>query len=435
MLYLIFYFSLIEGAYINYFYPNQLVHVLKDILIAYAYVLVIARGLVREALRRLGSLLLPIAIYAAIYVLHLFNPEQSDFLVGLVGLRVAIFYVPLVLVALVSFDDEEQVWRFVRYCLFLTVPVCGYGIYQYFGGETHIASLGPGYVKRGVAILQGGGTTGYSFRTLSTFTYSSSFSVFVLLMMPFAWVAIVAMRSRLWRMMVVGVVLLLYAAQISSGGRQALIFTVLAMLATEVYNKRAFLPRFAAPVVIVLGLAVGFFVMGQEKLGRYETILDLEQVKWRYETYFVANNLDAIAASPWGNGSGTASTAARHVGSVRFQRTETAVSKLAYEVGIPGLLAYLWVLAAVLRRGSRNLRGLRSPRMHLFGRAFMGIALLTFLTSFNGWPLDLPPLNALFWVFAGIALCAPFFELAPSPGSEHAGTTGALRPGPQPSTA
>jgi hypothetical protein len=434
MLYLIFYFSLIEGAYINYFYPNQLVHVLKDILIAYAYVLVIARGLVAKALHRLGPLLLPIAIFFAIYILHLFNPELGDWVVGLVGLRVAIFYIPLVMVALVAFEDEEQIWRFVRYCLLLAVPVCLYGIYQYFGGSAHIASLGPGYVERGVAILQGAGTTSYSFRTLATFTYSSSFSIFILVMVPIAWVSIGATRLRAWRAFSIATVLLLYASQISSGGRQALVFTASAMLVTEVYTKRRFLPRLAAPIVIAVGLLLGFFLFGQEKLDRYETILDVEQVKWRYETYFVANNLDAIAASPWGHGSGAASTAARHVGTIRFGRTETAVSKLAYEVGIPGLIAYFWMLGAVVRRSVRSLRGLASYRMLLFNRAFLAIALTTLVTSLNGWPLDLPPANALFWIFGGIALGAPYLESEAAPSLAETLSTAGLAQRPHPST-
>lgn len=412
MLYLIFYFSLIEGTYINYFYPRQAPLVLKDMLVFWTYGLLIAQGQLRTAVRRLGSAALPMGLFGGIYILHVFNPELNSLLVGAVGLRVAIFYIPLALVALVAFQTEDQLWRFMRFCVWLTIPVCLYGIYQYFGGGAHIAALGPGYVKRGVALLYGGGTAGHTFRTLATFTYSSSFSMFILLMVPLVWVSVGAQLQRRWREIALVCVLLLFAAQISSGGRQALIFTAMAMMLTELFEKRRMLPRIGAPIVVGLGLALGFFIFGQEKISRYETILDVEQVKWRYETYFVNNNLLALENSPLGNGSGSASAAARHVASASklFTQTETAFSKLAYEVGIPGLVAYLWMLLSVIFGARRALRSVTAPRLRLYGRGFMGIAIMTFLTSFNGWPLDVPPANALFWVFAGAALLLPHLQ-------------------------
>ena len=51
MLYLLFYFSLIEGAYINYFYPQQAPLVVKDILVLWTYGLLIAQGQLRTAVR------------------------------------------------------------------------------------------------------------------------------------------------------------------------------------------------------------------------------------------------------------------------------------------------------------------------------------------------------------------------------------------------
>ena len=179
------------------------------------------------------------------------------------------------------------------------------------------------------------------------------------------------------------------------------------MLLTELYEKRKLLTRIGAPLAVGLGVILGFFIFGQEKISRYETILDVEQVKWRYETYFVNNNLLALESSPLGNGSGSASAAARHVAAAKFTQTETAFSKLAYEVGIPGLAAYLWMLIAVLLHARRALRAVTASRLRMYGRGFMGIAIMTFLTSFNGWPLDVPPANALFWVFAGMALLLP----------------------------
>ena len=49
--------------------------------------------------------------------------------------------------------------------------------------------------------------------------------------------------------------------------------------------------------------------------------------------------------------------------------------------------------------------------MILYGRGFLALAIMTFATSFNGWPLDVPPNNALFWMFGGVALA--MHHLAP----------------------
>lgn len=419
MLYLLFFFSLIEGAFINYFYPRQAPLILKDLLVVWSYGLLIAQGKLRPAIARLGPPAVPIGIFCAIYLLHVFNPELNSLLVGLVGIRVAVFYIPLVFVALVAFDNEEEVWRFIRFSLVLTALVCIYGVFQYFGGATHVAALGPGYVKRGVALLSGVGASGHTFRTLSTFTYSSSFSVFIMVMIPFSWIAYRAALTKRWRWVALATVLLLLAAQISSGGRQALVFTAMCLLLTEVFYQQSLLSRLTGPVMIGAGLLLGFFIFGQEKLSRFESILDVEQVRWRYETYFVRHNLFALETSPLGSGSGAASVAARHVGGTRFVATETAFSKLAYEVGIPGLLAYFWMLGSIIRRARHVLRTARSRRMVLYGRGFVALGIMTFATSFNGWPLDVPPANALFWIFGGIAVAtpvlAPSFEPEPEP--------------------
>jgi len=291
--------------------------------------------------------------------------------------------------------------------LVLAIPVCLYGLYQDFAGADHIASLGRGYVERGVAILFGGGTSGYIFRTLSTFTYSSSFSIFILCMAPFAWFAF---RSRVllrWRWLGLASLVLLLAAQISSGGRQALVFTVLTVILSGAFTERGFARKVAAPVAAAAGILLGFFFLGESKLARYETVLDMEQVRWRYETYFVRHNLEAIEQSPLGHGSGVASTAARHVGGVRFRATETAISRLAWEVGLPGILAYLWALVSLLRRVRQVTRETLDRELLLMSHAFFALGLVVFATSFNGWPLDVPPLNGFFWMLAGMVLLAP----------------------------
>jgi hypothetical protein len=415
LLFLLFFFSLIEGVYINYFYPSQIPLLLKDALVGYTYLLFVVQGHLRGSVSKTGALLVPIAIYIGIYVLQVFNPGLSNPLVGLVGLRVAVFYIPLILVAQAAFREPREVVDFVKFALLLTAPVCLYSIYQYFSGAAHIASLGPGYVKRGVAILHGGGVGGvYTFRTLATFTYSSSFSIFIMLMAPFAWNLFRANEPQRWRYLALGTLLLLVIAQLTTGGRQALIFTVLTVLLAEGFRKRKVLTRLAAAGAIGLGILLGFFLLGEAKLARYETVLDLAQVKWRYETYFIGHNLTALRASPLGGGSGSASAAARHVKGLQVMATETAFSKIVYETGIPGVVAFLWMLGALLLRSRRIIRNLKDPSLLWFSRAFSAVAVITFLTSFNGWPLDVPPMNALFWALGGMLLASPALAAANS---------------------
>lgn len=424
--YLLFFFSLIEGAYINYFYPSRIVLLLKDFLVAYMYVLLVAQGYLRGSLRRTGALVIPIVVYASIYTVHVFNPHLNNVLVGLVGLRVAIFYIPLILVGQAAFTRREEMWSFLRFAVLLTIPVCIYGLYQHFGGPAHIASLGPGYAARGVASLMGAGENEvYSLRTLSTFTYSSSFSIFVVLMAPFAWILFRGDSQRRWQVTALVGLLTLFAAQISSGGRQALVFTAMGVLLTEILHGRGLVRKVVAPMVVGLGILVGFFVLGSEKISRFETIFDMQQVRWRWETYFIEHNLRAIEASPLGNGSGAASTAARHVGAIKFAATETALSKTVYEVGIPGFLAYCWILLALLRRTWRARRGGGDRRLALFARAFFALGVIVFATSFSGWPLDLPPMNALFWAMGGLVFSPAYLaarRAAPTPISSPATT-------------
>jgi hypothetical protein len=416
LVYLLFALSLVEGAYINYFFPSQLPLFLKDGLVGYMYLLFLAQGHLRPTMRQLGALAVPLLAYGLIYVAHLFNPELDNLLVGLVGLRVALFYIPLLLVGRVAFDDREQVLRFFRYAVALTVAVCAYGVFQYFGGATHVGSLGPGYVRRGVAILHGGGAGDhYSFRTLATFTYSSSFSIFVQLMMPFVYVFLWMNLSKKWRAIIIAATVLLLMGQLSSGGRQALIFTLLGVVLTEVFSGQRQRKLVAALSVLAVALVTGFIVFGKGAVARYETIFDYQQVRSRYQSYLIDHNLEAIERSPLGHGAGVAATAARHVGGLKFFMTETFVSKTVYEVGLPGLAAFLWAMIALWRRHRHAARYIHDPDLARIGHAQIGLASIVLLTSLNGWPLDVPPLNALFWLFAGIALALPALGRATEP--------------------
>src|SRR5262249_13765183 len=149
-----------------------------------------------------------------------------------------------------------------------------------------------------------------------------SFSIFIMLMAPFAWNLFRSRESVRWRYFALGTLLLLAVAQITTGGRQALIFPALTALLAEGFLKSKVLTRLAAGAALGFAIAVGFLLLGEAKLARYETVLDLEQVRWRYETYFIGHNLTALQLSPLGGGSGSASAAARHVKALPVQATE-----------------------------------------------------------------------------------------------------------------
>jgi O-antigen ligase len=80
---------------------------------------------------------------------------------------------------------------------------------------------------------------------------------------------------------------------------------------------------------------------------------------------------------------------------------ENYYAKVAYELGLPGLVLVATLFAWIIWSGWRVTRQ-AGDELRPCAAALTAFAACIALNSFKGWQLDLDPINVYFWVFAGI---------------------------------
>jgi len=170
----------LEGAVRKWLLPEhqQLVYLAKDALLLAVYVGFIAD---RRHVRRVTippSIQLPLVLCMAWGALEIFNPKLPAVLVGLFGWKAYFWYAPLLWVVPAAFRDLEDLEKFLRRYLQLTLPVVALGLVQFrapadsplnryaWGGEEGF---------RGIATFGEAGAA----RVTGTFSYITGFSTFL----------------------------------------------------------------------------------------------------------------------------------------------------------------------------------------------------------------------------------------------------------------
>ena len=125
---------------------------------------------------------------------------------------------------------------------------------------------------------------------------------------------------------------------------------------------------------------------------------------------FIAEQFNSVARDNLGllgNGLGRATNAARIFGKTRL--IETFYPKLLYEIGYPGLLAFLGVVTTLSWVTFKGWRSLYDRNLRQYAMSFW---LFILFISYNTYyyPLDVDPVNVYYWFLAGVTLKLPNFE-------------------------
>jgi len=122
----------IEGALRRWAFPQarDLIYFFKDFILIGGYIGFANRP--RPFVDRypfIKELALVVAVFCC---LQAFNPSLGSPIVGLIGIRSYLLYIPLIWVIPHLFDSWEDLRDFLRKYLLLLIPVCILGVVQYF---------------------------------------------------------------------------------------------------------------------------------------------------------------------------------------------------------------------------------------------------------------------------------------------------------------
>jgi len=367
----------------------------------------------RERLPHLPtSVTLSLLALGLVVIAQMANPGVPNILTALIGAKVWLFYIPLYLLAYSLVTSSRDLWHLFRLLIVLAILPCAVGIAEYVLAQSlgYAATMNAIYGASAAQATQeytsfqiGGGILS---RIPSTFTFITQYFGFTLAMLVPCYVSWRSDPSIRWRKFARWVLLLVTVASFLSGARAAFVFVPL-LLAFMYGLDRGFTGALRAALYICVSLSAMLSLARMTAKGMFEHVSEL------FLNYAVGPAYGglylAITSMPLGSGTGTNTGPARYafIRPEFYLAIENYYAKAVYELGIPGLLVVLAVLAALVRLGLRNRRRLIGSPLRVPACALLAFILTMALNSFKGWLLDLDPINVYFWVFAGVLARLP----------------------------
>ncbi len=252
----IFFILVFEGALRKWVVPgaNEWIYFLKDLVILGAYLnfFFLSRTSTRWFFK--GTTINILISLIAVWCLYqAFNPSLGSPLIGLLGMKFYLFYLPLMWMIPSLFQSELELYKFLRSHLLLLIPVGILGVVQFFSPSSSPINV---YVAQEVEAVTFAGTD--FARITGPFSYIGGYSVYLLvcfgLLIPFLSIK----QSRWWRWLLICELLLVTVNSCMTGSRSVVMGSVLflvgylaAQVLTQPGTTLRLLNRFLLPAIIV----------------------------------------------------------------------------------------------------------------------------------------------------------------------------------------
>ena len=403
-------------------YPNTAPAALaKDFL----FVLPAYCGFLLQAMMRRQSIAVPgapvawMAVLAGIVLVQVFNPNLPNLLVGLVGLKLWLLYIPLFFLGYHLVSTKRQLFFILGLISIPAIVPAAIGILQavlHAGGQSDLVYNA--YGESASASTQGLYGTHYEGggvlrRVASTFPFMTQYYLYCASMVA----AIHAWRSGLPGGMGAGrtaglaLWLTLVVAALLSGSRGAFLTVPLLLALLWLLSGRR------GPALLSLTAGLGALAAVVAILGaNLDAVLNLGlEIGSIHVTYGPWDTIPKILEmSPLGFGAGTASPAARYilesestVGAVRLLNLESFMSATLADLGVPGVVAVAGLLGALLLRALKDHLRLTDPALKAVSAALIALCIWVVVYSLTASYLFSDPVNVYFWLFLGLAARLP----------------------------
>jgi hypothetical protein len=344
--------------------------------LAFLIVLATANGL--GAFRRRTELSVGVIVLSALVVVAALNPLQPSLSAGAVSL---IFFAPLVAFWIGRILSDDTFRRILWLYALLALPVAVYGMVQVLAG---FPSWDASWVAHsGYDSLQVLGAV----RPFSTFSSSAEYAMFLEVAI-LAWLLVGRRRSRALALVApVG----LFAALVYTSSRGPILSLALAGGLLLAAWKR--LPGFGALALAVVFVGIVPLLASQvlpsssssqaglvqHQLQGLANPFDPSKSTALLHVRLMFNGMKRAFSDPAGGGLSQVTIAAQKYGGTQTGG-ETDPSNAATAMGLPGLLAYLWVLVLGLGAAYR----FASRRRDAIALAALGVLMATFPQWLNG---------------------------------------------------
>lgn len=359
----------------------------------------------REKNRISVFFILLVSTLTLLAIVQLFNPYLENLLVGLIGLKVWLFYIPLVFITVSLLKSREDLVSLFRFMVVIGWIPCIVGISTWIASMTfgHTVTMEALYGPAAKAASQNLVTfmDGVFFRIPSTFTYVAQYFGFTLAMIVPAYGLMMLEKSRGWRRFSAYSLFLFSVACLMSGSRGAFVFVPLFLLIVLMLNGKlisilklsCLIPLFAPVLLLYIGI---------DTLSLFNLVTELLTV---YATEIVVEGfVDSLANAPLGLGTGMNTGASRYAfdDQLSFNAFENYYAKAVYEFGFLGLITVLGIFSCIILKGFKVLFGLQDRGLRGCCAVVVAFLITMVFHSLKGWQIDMVPINTYFWVFTGV---------------------------------
>jgi hypothetical protein len=416
--------TVLEGAIRKWVVNDVTVFLLKDFLLIGVYAAVLPK-LSRRELRRPWWLVVPLGLLLILaLVLSMRSPSYTT---ALIGLRSYSIYVPLLWVAPAIVDRERRARALLVLILALGIFESALAIAQALAGPGELNKLVSGAVA-GVLVVGG---IPY-LRPTGTFMQVGNLSSYLV------FVALAAFATLAWRrdpreVVTAVVALLMVGGAIVYSAARTLLVSMLLIILVAVFG--AFAARRSRRIVsvgaaaVTVGVVLGVFMVpwlnahahifssgggtsisGDRVhdsqaaggfLGRAADVGADRGGLWRGRVRpgFVVIGHQGLV----GHGTGTMTLGLEYAAGSGALGAETSYAKAASELGLPGLVMFVWFVGALLLLALRGFWSAAASWERACAAVGLGAAVLVPLWMILIFSLDLPIVAELYYVFTGLA--------------------------------
>jgi hypothetical protein len=384
----------VEGYFRN-MLNNPQVLLLKDLALFAIYLRVAGDRIHRRvSIVPPSPIALPLGVFAAIVVVQMANPHVTSFQQALVGVRTWLYYVPLYFVAREMITSEADLRRIARFILICAIPIVLFGLLQYRAGSQAYASLGQGFAN---ATFVAGDGASVIYRPNATFAWPSHFALFLSLATILSLGLMLGSRGRA-RWMLALLLVGLMAANVIENQRSLLVLLPPLLLLMVAMRRSA---GMATTMVLAgaLALAVVVPLASPGTFMRVDGLIRNTDGIFHVRTMTYAEHFRLALASPIGFGTGATALGTRYVAGDIPLFVEFSLAKVAGDLSLVGLAAYLWLFAVLLKTSLAAHQ--RASHMRMAGAASLAAAAFSFqlLVLYAGY--DLAVVAVPFWFLSG----------------------------------
>lgn len=370
----------------------------------------------RRPIAYAGAPVIAIVLLSTLVVLQAFNPSLPNTLVGLIGVKIWLLYIPMLFLGYHAIASKDELYKLLRWMSYAAVIPAAIGIFEavlIYGGQAGRVFSWYGdaaaAVTQGEAFLQvdAAGTT-YLRRVPSLFSSVTQYANFLTAMtaITYAWWRTDARRS-FRRPLGATIWITVVLAAFLSGSRGAFFYVpllVVAMLLLERGLRDFPLARLAAPALLVAAAAA---IIGTSAL---PILSHAREVGSTEVGFVIVDGFKKSVETTWfGLGTGVDTIASRYAVSeddlfqvVGGTWQESWYVKAVLELGIVSLFLIALLFGRLIRDGLRRHKAIRDPQLKVVSAAILAFLMVYVLAAFRSQSLDVDPVNVYFWLFAGV---------------------------------